>query len=107
MSKRSIYFRGQAAACRHHATLMTDTETQEKTARAGRQVHRARGGNRSSSRGRVAGSSFILRIKHEPLAVDHLAVLTDRHVDARAALGLIACGIVSGYSPPCSMVSKR
>ena len=30
MSKRSIYFRGQAAACRHHANLITDTEKQEK-----------------------------------------------------------------------------
>jgi hypothetical protein len=28
MSKRSIYFRGQAAACRHHANLMVDVETQ-------------------------------------------------------------------------------
>src|SRR6267142_5150944 len=37
----------------------------------------------------------------QTLAVDHLAVLHDRNVNARAALGvdqLIACGIVSGYS---------
>jgi len=30
MSKRSIYFRGQAAACRQHANQISDTETQEK-----------------------------------------------------------------------------
>jgi hypothetical protein len=30
MSKRSIYFRGQAAACRHHANLMVDVETQQQ-----------------------------------------------------------------------------
>ena len=30
MSKRSIYFRGQAAACRQHANQIMDTETQEK-----------------------------------------------------------------------------
>jgi hypothetical protein len=30
MSPRSIYFRGQAAACRQHAIQMTDTETQEQ-----------------------------------------------------------------------------
>jgi hypothetical protein len=35
----------------------------------------------------VRGWSF-LRIEHEPLAVDHLAVLCDRHVDAGAALGM-------------------
>jgi hypothetical protein len=37
------------------------------------------------------------------LAVDHLAVLHDRHADAAAAFGidqLMAWGIVSGYSPP-------
>jgi hypothetical protein len=35
--------------------------------------------------------------------VDHLAVLRDRHINAESALGidhLIACGIVSGHSPP-------
>jgi hypothetical protein len=58
----------------------------------------------------VRGRSFILQIKHMPLAVDHLAVLRDRHVDAGVALSidqLMACGIVSGFSPPCSIVSKR
>ena len=30
MSKRSIYFRGQAAACRQHANQIMDTETQEQ-----------------------------------------------------------------------------
>ena len=30
MSNRSIYFRGQAAACRQHANQISDTETQEK-----------------------------------------------------------------------------
>jgi len=34
----------------------------------------------------VRGRSFVLRIKHKPLAVDHLAVLHDRNVNARAAL---------------------
>jgi hypothetical protein len=53
--------------------------------------------------------SFILRIEQKPLAVDHPAVLRDRHVNAEAASASInlACGIVSGYSPPCSTVSKR
>jgi hypothetical protein len=44
------------------------------------------------------------------VAVDHLAVLHDRHVDVGAAsalISLMACGIVSGYSPPRSMVLKR
>jgi len=31
--------------------------------------------------------SFILRIEHVPLAIDHLAVLRDPHVDAGAAFG--------------------
>ena len=34
----------------------------------------------------------------------------DRHVDVEAALNIDqfgACGIVSGYSPPCSIISKR
>jgi hypothetical protein len=46
-----------------------------------------------------------LRIERKSLAIDHLAVLHDRHVDAAAAFGidqLMAWGIVSGYSPPCS-----
>jgi hypothetical protein len=30
MSARSIYFRGQAAACRQHAIQITDIETQEQ-----------------------------------------------------------------------------
>ncbi len=30
MTKRSIYFRRQAAACRQHANQIRDTETQEK-----------------------------------------------------------------------------
>jgi hypothetical protein len=30
MSARSICFRSQAAACRQHATQITDTETQEQ-----------------------------------------------------------------------------
>jgi hypothetical protein len=30
MSKRSIYFRGRAAACSRHANQIRDTETQEK-----------------------------------------------------------------------------
>ena len=30
MSRRSIYFRDQADACRQHAIQMTDTETQEQ-----------------------------------------------------------------------------
>jgi hypothetical protein len=57
-----------------------------------------------------AGRSVVLRIDHKPLAVDHLAVLHDRHADAAAAFGidqLMAWGIVSGYSPPRSNVSKR
>jgi hypothetical protein len=33
-------------------------------------------------------SSFILRIEPVPLAVDYLAALRDRHVDAGAALGI-------------------
>ena len=51
-----------------------------------------------------------LRIERKSLAIDHLAVLHDRHVDAAAAFGidqLMAWGIVSGYSPPWSNVSKR
>jgi hypothetical protein len=30
MSQRSIYFRGQAAACRQHADQIMDAETQEE-----------------------------------------------------------------------------
>jgi hypothetical protein len=30
MSKRSSYYRGQAAACRQHANQIGDTETQEQ-----------------------------------------------------------------------------
>jgi len=33
-------------------------------------------------------SSFVLWIEHKPLAVDYLAVLSDRHVDAGAALSI-------------------
>ena len=46
MSKRSIYFRGQAAACRQHANPIMDTEMQEKLReRAAKFIVRA-GGNR-------------------------------------------------------------
>jgi hypothetical protein len=31
----------------------------------------------------------------------------DRQRTRMASISLIACGMVSGYSPPCSMVSKR
>jgi hypothetical protein len=44
------------------------------------------------------------------VAVDHLAVLHYRHVDVgapSASINLMACGIVSGYSPPRSLVLKR
>src|SRR5450631_3112429 len=37
---------------------------------------------------RFEGLSLILWIEHEPVAVDHLAVLDDGHVNARAALGV-------------------
>jgi hypothetical protein len=33
-------------------------------------------------------SSFILRVDYIPQAIDHLAVLRDRHIDAGAALGV-------------------
>jgi hypothetical protein len=48
--------------------------------------------------------SFILRSEHKALAVDYLAVLRDRHVDAGVALGTDQ---LDSLSPPCSMVSKR
>jgi hypothetical protein len=32
--------------------------------------------------------SLVLWIKRKPLAINHLAVLSDRHVDARAAFGI-------------------
>src|SRR3981081_2112348 len=35
--------------------------------------------------GKSRRPSFVLRIQNKPMAVDHLAVLCDRHVDARAA----------------------
>ena len=43
-------------------------------------------------------------------AVNHSAVLRDRNIDAAASLGidqLDGRGIVSGYSPPSSIVTKR
>src|SRR5450631_4402973 len=53
-------------------------------------------------------------IECKPLAVDHLAVLHDRHVDAAAALGIdqfdglrYRVGIFSAAPWWCSMVSKR
>jgi hypothetical protein len=54
--------------------------------------------------------SFILQIQQITLAIDDLPNLRDWHVNAGAAvasMSLIACGIVSGYSPQFSMVSKR
>ncbi|HEY6765001.1 MAG TPA: hypothetical protein VI386_09525 [Candidatus Sulfotelmatobacter sp.] len=44
-----------------------------------------------------------LHIERKSLALDQLAVLRDRHVNAAAAFGidqLMSWGIVSGYSPP-------
>ena len=43
---------------------------------------------RDSSASCLRAWSFILWIEHKPLAVDYLAVLSDRHVYAGAALGI-------------------
>ena len=50
----------------------------------------------------LADVIIIVRIEHKTLAVDDLAVLRDRNVNAGAALGVgqMACGIMSGYFPP-------
>jgi len=45
------------------------------------------------------GRSFVLWIEHEPLAVDHLAVLRDRRVDAGATLGVEKLSWRSGSEP--------
>jgi hypothetical protein len=55
---------------------------------------------------------FILGIEHVSMAVDDLPILRDWRVvhersSASISISLMACGIVSGYSPPCSVVSKR
>jgi len=54
--------------------------------------------------------SFTVRIEQKALAVDHLPVLRDRHVMQErpsASISLIACGIVSGYSPPCDSWQRK